>query len=464
MGWIGVFGLVTCGAFLPVQRSFPGFLALYPVVSGALVIMAGRTNSRWGVDRWLVSKPLQSLGNISYALYLVHWPILILYSTAVEKPHVNFLEGTAIIAVSIALAWVLIQFVEKPLRYRKDPFIPWLMKILRFKRVFAVKTWADQLAFLAATFLLAGIPLAGAQAWVNYSNTQASIQAETQTQTATDNHLGARAIGTDQALMHDDPIPNGDLKNQYEMLSDGKCEGNFALSHDSLKKYCSSQKNGTDDSPLMMVVGNSHAEQAMAMFKPVAEQSKVNMQSILLGGCQYPQQDASSSNECAEFNRDITEEILQRKPQTVVIIATIAEARSNEERIDPALEETVKKFTDAGIQVVGVRDNPRYDYNVYECAQKAGDDLESCARPVSEKLAEKNPAQEVFDKYKDKGAVLVDMTDLYCPEGMCQPVVGNVYVYIDENHVSKAYGRTMAKTMLERAAKGGWIPTGMLSL
>jgi acyltransferase family domain protein len=148
----------------------------------------------------------------------------------------------------------------------------------------------------------------------------------------------------------------------------------------------------------------------------------------------------------------------------VVIIATIAEARSNEERIDPALEETVKKFTDAGIQVVGVRDNPRYDYNVYECAQKAGDDLESCARPVSEKLAEKNPAQEVFDKYKDKGAVLVDMTDLYCPEGMCQPVVGNVYVYIDENHVSKAYGRTMAKTMLERAAKGGWIPTGMLSL
>ncbi len=152
MGWIGVFGLVTCGAFLPVQRSFPGFLALYPVVSGALVIMAGRTNSRWGVDRWLVSKPLQSLGNISYALYLVHWPILILYSTAVEKPHVNFLEGTAIIAVSIGLAWVLIQFVEKPLRYRKDPFIPWLMKILRFKRVFAVKTWADQLAFLAATF------------------------------------------------------------------------------------------------------------------------------------------------------------------------------------------------------------------------------------------------------------------------------------------------------------------------
>ena len=29
--------------------------------------------------------------------------------------------------------------------------------------------------------------------------------------------------------MHDDPIPNGDLKNQYEMLSDGKCEGDAAF-------------------------------------------------------------------------------------------------------------------------------------------------------------------------------------------------------------------------------------------
>ena len=81
--------------------------------------MAGRTNSRWGVDRWLVSNSAESW---QYLLRPVPGAlaILILYSTAVEKPHVNFLEGTAIIAVSIGLAWVLIQFVEKPLRYRKD--------------------------------------------------------------------------------------------------------------------------------------------------------------------------------------------------------------------------------------------------------------------------------------------------------------------------------------------------------
>ena len=104
MGWVGIVGLVTCGAILPVERAFPGYLALWPVLSGALVIMAGSTNSRWGVDRLLSSAPLQSLGNISYALYLVHWPILILYSTAVGTSRVNFIEGAVIILVSIGLA------------------------------------------------------------------------------------------------------------------------------------------------------------------------------------------------------------------------------------------------------------------------------------------------------------------------------------------------------------------------
>ncbi len=49
MGWVGIIGLVTCGAILPVERAFPGCLALWPVISGgALVVMAGRTSSRWG--------------------------------------------------------------------------------------------------------------------------------------------------------------------------------------------------------------------------------------------------------------------------------------------------------------------------------------------------------------------------------------------------------------------------------
>ena len=459
MGWVGIVGLAICGAVLPVQRSFPGFLALWPVLSGALVIMAGRTNSKWGIDRLLVSQPLQNLGNISYALYLVHWPILILYSAAVGKTGVDFLEGTLIIVVSVALAWLLTRFIEKPLRYRKDPFVPWLMMKLRFKKVFVVSTWADQAAFLVAIFLLAGIPLAGAQAWVSASNTKAVAKAEQSTGDEHSEYPGARAIGTNRVTSNDNPIPSTDPKSQYERL-DGACDGVFKPRDESLSKYCNIQTYGADDAPLTVIVGNSHIEQSIASFKPIAEQTHTNLQAYLLGGCLYPTRDVNASDECSEFNHKVTEELLKRKPQTVVLTATVADAKTNEERVDPALDETVKKLTDAGIQVIGLRDNPRYDFNVYECAQKAGSDMSSCARPVNEKLADANPSREVLDRYE--GAVTIDLADLYCPEGTCQPIIGNVYVYMDDNHVTKSYARTMAHAIYERASRSGWLVTGRL--
>lgn len=463
MGWVGIIGLVTCGAILPVERAFPGYLALWPVISGALVIMAGRTNSRWGIDRLLVSAPLQNLGNISYALYLVHWPILILYSSAVGTSRVNVIEGTIIILVSIGLAWLLIRFVEKPLRYRKDPFVPWLMMKMRFKTIFSVKTWADQLAFILAIFLVAGVPLAAAQTWIGYRNTQSEQNAELQVQTASENYPGARAIGGAQQGLIDNPIPSGgDVKAQYEGLSD-PCTGVFAPSDPALAKYCNVQKYGPEDAPLTMVIGNSHAEQALSIFKPIAEQTKTNLQTYLLGGCQYPVRSVNAGNECSEFNTKMTEEIIKRKPQTVVLIATIAQARSNDERADPSLDETVRRLTEAGIQVIGLRDNPRFEYNIYECAQKAGADKSSCARPASDKYAAENPAKEIFDKYRNQGAVMVDLKDVYCPDGMCSPVVGNIYVYFDDNHVSKTYGRTMAQEVFQRAAEGGWLVSGKVN-
>ena len=463
MGWVGIIGLVTCGAILPVERAFPGYLALWPVISGALVIMAGRTNSRWGIDRLLVSAPLQNLGNISYALYLVHWPILILYSSAVGTSRVNVIEGTIIILVSIGLAWLLIRFVEKPLRYRKDPFVPWLMMKMRFKTIFSVKTWADQLAFILAIFLVAGVPLAAAQTWIGYRNVQSEQNAELKVQTASENYPGARAIGGAQQGLIDNPIPSGgDVKAQYEGLSD-PCTGVFAPSDPALAKYCNVQKYGPEDAPLTMVIGNSHAEQALSIFKPIAEQTKTNLQTYLLGGCQYPVRSVNAGNECSEFNTKMTEEIIKRKPQTVVLIATIAQARSNDERVDPSLDETVRRLTEAGIQVIGLRDNPRFEYNIYECAQKAGADKSSCARPASDKYAAENPAKEIFDKYRNQGAVMVDLKDVYCPDGMCSPVVGNIYVYIDDNHVSKTYSRTMAQEVFQRAAEGGWLVSGKVN-
>ena len=37
-----------------------------------------------------------------------------------------------------------------------------------------------------------------------------------------------------------------------------------------------------------------------------------------------------------------------------------------------------------------------------------------------------------------------DFTDLYCLPDVCPPAIGNVLVYLDDNHVSASFARTMA--------------------
>ena len=116
LGWAGLVGMVSCGLLLTVDRSFPGFVALWPTLSAAAIIVAGQTGSRYGVDRVLSSRPAVALGDNSYALYLWHWPVLVLAlaATGVEAP--NLMQGLGIVGASVLLAVLTTRFVEKPLR------------------------------------------------------------------------------------------------------------------------------------------------------------------------------------------------------------------------------------------------------------------------------------------------------------------------------------------------------------
>ena len=70
IGWVGIVAMLSCGLILQVGQQFPGYMALWPTLAGAFVIIAGFTGSRIGVDRFLSWKPLVRLGDSSYALYL----------------------------------------------------------------------------------------------------------------------------------------------------------------------------------------------------------------------------------------------------------------------------------------------------------------------------------------------------------------------------------------------------------
>ena len=113
LGWGGVAALVSCGILLQVDRAFPGWAALWPTLAAAMVLVAGRSGHRFGVDRLLSGRVLRTIGDISFPLYLWHWPILTLTLVRTGQDRLDLEQGAAVIAVSFVLAWLTHRFVEQ---------------------------------------------------------------------------------------------------------------------------------------------------------------------------------------------------------------------------------------------------------------------------------------------------------------------------------------------------------------
>lgn len=456
MGWAGVIGLVTCGWLLPVQQAFPGYLALWPLLSGAFVIAAGQTGSRFGADRLLSSAPLQKMGAISYCLYLVHWPLLILYTTYVGEEHAGWVDGALVILVSIGLAWLLHNGVEKPLRaWEKKPRhrvipqdTPWAIA----KTQATSRVWFRPIAVIAMCITLAGGAITAGQIWAQYYYNQQLALAET---AGSDNFPGARALEESYTPYRYQPIPSVDLMSQYDGGANA-CSGAFAPINPGLESFCTYEQYGDTDAPLTMIVGASHSGQAVAMWREVAKETQTNFIDMHLGGCYFPI-DTDNDPQCDFLNSALTEEILDVAPDTVLVVATYTNGFDNQEILQLGLEEQVETLTDAGINVVALRDNPRYNYDVYECAQLNQSDARSCGAPVTDKVAAVNPALSL--SAGSSRVYQADLTEYYCPNGYCEAVIGNIYVYMDNNHISRAYGKTLGPYLLKQLQIQGWDPS-----
>ena len=90
---------------------FPSFRALLPSAGAALVIYAGRARY---AGLLLRNSLAVWIGSISYSLYLVHWPIVVLYRY-VAMDFSLYARLMAIVA-AFALAFLLHRYVESPLR------------------------------------------------------------------------------------------------------------------------------------------------------------------------------------------------------------------------------------------------------------------------------------------------------------------------------------------------------------
>ena len=108
--WLGFTFLFTVMIFYSKRFIFPGLGALLPVLGTMLLIISTSADSL--INKILRTRLMLYIGNISYSMYLVHWPLICL--VALFLPIENLAIGGILVVLSFFGGTILYHFVELP--------------------------------------------------------------------------------------------------------------------------------------------------------------------------------------------------------------------------------------------------------------------------------------------------------------------------------------------------------------
>jgi peptidoglycan/LPS O-acetylase OafA/YrhL len=115
-GVLAVAGVVLLGAAAVTITSstpFPGVASLLPIFGTALILVAGTATNR-GVISVLGMRPAVWVGDVSYGLYLWHWPLIVF--AAALWPRNRWVLVVAAVG-SLAPTWLSYRFMENRIRF-----------------------------------------------------------------------------------------------------------------------------------------------------------------------------------------------------------------------------------------------------------------------------------------------------------------------------------------------------------
>lgn len=441
LGWLGVAGIIACGMVLDVQGGFPGYLALWPVLCTAAVIVGGVNPVAWGPTRLLASRPMRFLGKDAYALYLVHWPVLITWRLLHEDAPISLLDGAIVVGISVVLARILTFVVERPLR-RVPP---------------AHRQTSRGLLAIVVSIAIVATPLG---MWQQAEKERAdAAQSEYERHQA--GFVNTRWPG---ALVIDGAVPElaaakflpeaAELVGEWVSLPD-ECSGILRPSEAVLVPTCAQSPGAHEADRRVLVLGDSHAQQLGAPMLEVASGQGIGASVLLLGGCtpgfdEEPRTVGDVS--CDEWRIAAQQYVLDTSPDAIYLIASRADGAEHERLID-GFERFIEPFLDAGIAVIAVRDNPRFGENPYPCVEASDARGADCVIPFENAYAPRSPLETL-----DSRVITVDYSPWLCPDGRaCPVVIGNVYVYMDWNHTTWMFGKTLAPLLEQYLVDAGFL-------
>ncbi|WP_382307449.1 acyltransferase family protein [Herbiconiux sp. UC225_62] len=451
--FVGYLLLLGTVLLLPHTVPFPGAVAALPVVATALVLWGG---SSAGARTRAVTEfaPVQFVGGVSYSMYLWHWPLIVLLPF-VTGGALTTVQKLGIIVATVLLAWLSTRFIENPVR-----FSPRLLGGARRPRV--VFAWAA--AAMAVVVVVSG----GGLVTANIRTAEAQ-QAALPLVERYAGCLGAMSELNDCAgVVPADVLVPDPAQAANDDYNSPDC---WAGVSDPELHVCSF---GPDDATVRLAaIGDSHNNRFLSTYQSIAEKLGWRIDVAGHNGCywttavqQKPAQDMVDA--CEAWKASLNDYLDQQEPYDAIVVTNARNgappepAAGTDTAVDPGDAE-VSGLLGAwapqvarGTAIIALRDNPSMREDIASCVVTHGADADAaCSSPLAEAMGARDPLVEAAQA--TPGAHVVDLTELYCPQEVCEPIIGNVVVYADKEHLTVTFARTLQsalETRLQAALSG----------
>jgi peptidoglycan/LPS O-acetylase OafA/YrhL len=422
-GGLGLAAILTAVLTDGPMTQFPSTAALLPVAGAGLLIAAGVSAPGIGAGALLSLRPLRSIGRISYAWYLWHWPCLVFARTARFAPPDGRIGWTATgiaVAISLGLAVVTHALVEAPARRAR-----WFAVDRRRVLLLAGSATAAAVIALGVTggplVLPGGVSLIGdadASSSVPKATTPLEAQGSTAYGALHGCHVGYGATAPASGCVFGDPAAKRTV----------------------------------------VLLGDSHAAQWFPALERLAIHERFRLIAWTKSGCPlapgvaiYLPAIGRDYTECNAWTSNVFTRLRALPRASMIIVARTstylpqvltpdggqASPRVAGELWGAGAASAVTRLRRLTDRVVVLRDTPHAPFDVPACISWDPSSSSTC-----DFARARNSDDAEYQAERTAGVprfVYSDPTSAVCPRSMCSAEVDGVITYRDDNHLTAAF-------------------------
>jgi peptidoglycan/LPS O-acetylase OafA/YrhL len=386
-GWAAL-ALILYGTLTFTDKTpFPGTAALVPVIGTAFAI-ASLNNWPRAMNRFGNLKIVQWLGEISYPLYLWHWPVLVIPSVAWGRSLVAH-ELLICVLLTALLADLTHRFIEDPIRYSKP------------KPKLVIKSGA---AATAASLVM------GAAIYLSFND-----------EIKLDN---GRSYSVSELI-------------KRPVIYDDDCHVNNG---ETVSPECTYGERGAKRK--IVLFGDSHAAQWFPALEQLANENNFELISLTKSACPGPAVEKVDSGEyknsdCFAWRDNSLERIAKLKPYAVIFsgfqhFQVPAGYSSRREWWQAGQKRTLNSLRGNASHIVYITDTPHPQQDIPACL--AGGMISDCD--------DSKPSEPI----SIPGLKVVNPTPWLCADKCSSVINGNV-AYRDGSHISIAMSESLAQPL-----------------